>query len=179
MALLSLIESAYKVGWSIELLEKLTARGPKRGEDKKSLPSVVVRGERMIESDDLDAYVIYLAQPWPKASTAKRPHIPVAIKTDVKGECHLACAICGLQESGELAHIEAVATTENNSPDNLLLLCPKWGLHLAAVDPENAQFLTSRQGRPVCSRSRLGGSIRARTGGGGGGRVRPALTSSL
>jgi hypothetical protein len=124
MALLSLVESAYKVGWSIELLEKLTARGPKRGEDRKRLPSVMVRGERMIESDDLDAYVIYLAQPWPRASTGKGPHIPVAIKTDVKRECHLACAICGLQESGELAHIEAVATTDNNSPDNLLLLCP-------------------------------------------------------
>jgi len=55
----------------------------------------------------------------------------------------------------------------------------KWGLHLAAVVFEVAQVSWSRQGRPVCWRSRLRGSVRSRTGGGGGGRVRPALRSSL
>jgi len=55
----------------------------------------------------------------------------------------------------------------------------KWGLHLAAVMFEFAQVSWSRQGRPACWRSRLRGSIRSRTGGGGGGRVRPALRSSL
>ena len=55
----------------------------------------------------------------------------------------------------------------------------QWGLHLAAVTLENAQVSWSRQGRPDSSRSRLGGSIRSRTGGSGGGRVRPALRSSL
>jgi hypothetical protein len=57
--------------------------------------------------------------------------------------------------------------------------CIKWGLHLGAVSPENVQDLTPRQGKPDSSSSRLGGSIRARTGGGGAGRVRPALRSSL
>lgn len=55
----------------------------------------------------------------------------------------------------------------------------EWGLHLAAVNPEIAQDRWSRQGRPDSSRSRLGGSHRSRAGGGGGGRVRPALRSSL
>jgi len=55
----------------------------------------------------------------------------------------------------------------------------EWGLHLAAVVFEFAQVSWSRQGRPVCWRSRLRGSIRSQAGGGGGGRVRPALRSSL
>jgi conjugative relaxase-like TrwC/TraI family protein len=59
------------------------------------------------------------------------------------------------------------------------IIYQKWGLHLGAVSPENVQDLTSRQGKPDSSSSRLGGSIRARTGGGGAGRVRPALRSSL
>ena len=58
-------------------------------------------------------------------------------------------------------------------------ICWKWGLHLSAVAAENAQASWSRQGRPDSSRSRLGGSHRARAGGGGGGRVRPALRRSL
>jgi multiple antibiotic resistance protein len=53
------------------------------------------------------------------------------------------------------------------------------GFHLSAVAAENAQASWSRQGRPDSSRSRLGGSHRTRAGGGGGGRVRPALRRSL
>ena len=76
-------------------------------------------------------------------------------------------------------------TSKNGlTPVVVLTQCPelifhKWGLHLAAVVFEFAQVSWSRQGRPVCWRSRLRGSIRSRTGGGGGGRVRPALRSSL
>jgi len=46
------------------------------------------------------------------------------IKKDIKQEAHLACAICGHMDNGEVAHIEAVKKTYNNSPDNLIFLCP-------------------------------------------------------
>jgi len=41
-----------------------------------------------------------------------------------QGGSHHGCAICGYQDNGEIAHIEAVADTLNNSPDNLIFLCP-------------------------------------------------------
>jgi hypothetical protein len=53
--------------------------------------------------------------------------VPDAIARDVRDvreECHQCCAICGDMNNGEVAHIDPVTDTLDNSPDNLLFLCP-------------------------------------------------------
>ena len=60
----------------------------------------------------------------PNHPKRRGPAIPAAIQRDVKFESHLECSICGSKDNGELAHIDPAANTSNNSPDNLLLLCP-------------------------------------------------------
>lgn len=59
-----------------------------------------------------------------RARGGTRPTIPAYIQEDVRAECHQQCAICGSMDNGELAHIEPVADSYSNSPDNLILLCP-------------------------------------------------------
>ena len=66
----------------------------------------------------------YLNKPWTMPEKAKRPAIPEPIKKDIKEESHHSCAICGHMENGEVPHIEPVCKTLNNSPDNLIYLCP-------------------------------------------------------
>jgi hypothetical protein len=123
MALIAEIEAAMHMGISVELLGYFTETCPKYGEDRL-LPRKVIDNVPHFDSNELLSYQKYLSQPWPKKPGSQRPHIPEAIKNDVRAECHLACAICGDLNKGEIAHIEAVATTANNSPDNLVLLCP-------------------------------------------------------
>jgi hypothetical protein len=110
-------------GISVELLEYFTTICPKYGENRL-LPKKMVDGVSHFDTSDLQSYRKYLSEAWPKSPKSNRPHIPDAIKDDVRAESHLACAICGDLNKGEIAHIEAVATTANNSPDNLILLCP-------------------------------------------------------
>jgi hypothetical protein len=123
MPLLTISESAIESGFSVELLEALMKRCPKPGDDR------VLAAKRMddtiyIDDRELQGYLIYLREPWPLPAKGKRPRIPDPIARDVREECHHACAICGDMNNGELAHIDAVADTLNNSPDNLILLCP-------------------------------------------------------
>jgi RecJ-like exonuclease len=112
-----------QMGVTVELLSYFAKTCPKYGESRL-LPQKNVEGEIYYDTDELLRYRRYLSQPWPKKPDSQRPYIPDAIKNDVRAECHLACAICGDLNKGEIAHIEAVATTANNSPDNLILLCP-------------------------------------------------------
>jgi hypothetical protein len=123
LALIAEIEAAMQMGIGVELLRYFTETCPKHGEDRL-LPKKVIDNVAHFDSNELLSYQKYLAQPWPTKSGRQRPHIPEAIKNDVRAECHLACAICGDLNRGEIAHIEAVAKTANNSPDNLVLLCP-------------------------------------------------------
>jgi hypothetical protein len=117
------IEAAMQMGISVKLLTYFTKKCPKYGQTKL-LPVKHMEGVRYFDTADLLSYRKYLAEPWPKSQGSPRPGIPDAIKDDVRAECHLACAICGDLNKGEIAHIKAVATTANNSPDNLVLLCP-------------------------------------------------------
>ena len=130
MSLKTTTEAAIYLGWSRELVVKLTERSPKSGEDRK-LPTKDVEGATYFAEADLDGYRDYLASAWPKTGKASRPHLPDYIKDDVKAECHYQCAICGLMDNGEVAHIEAVKDALNNSPDNLIFLCPN---HHTAYD---------------------------------------------
>src|SRR5271163_1529630 len=112
-----------QLGISVELLGYFTKTCPKHGETRL-LPQKMVDSVPHFDSNDLLSYRKYLSEPWPNSPKSNRPHIPDAIKTDVRAESHLACAICGDLNKSEIAHIEAVADTANNSPDNLILLCP-------------------------------------------------------
>lgn len=123
MSLKSTTEAAIHLGWSRELVLKLTKHCPKSDEDRK-LPTKDVDGTTYFAEADLDSYRDYLSSAWPKKEKASRPYLPRYIKDDVKAECHYQCAICGSMDNGEVAHIEAVKDALNNSPDNLILLCP-------------------------------------------------------
>lgn len=120
---ISKIEAAIQLGWSVELIDYFTKNCPKSGEN------IILPVERTNQGDlflieDLMQYKDYLSKPWPKTKNGKRPQIPNAIRKDIKTEANYACAICGHMENGEIAHIEAVSSTLNNSPENLILLCP-------------------------------------------------------
>jgi hypothetical protein len=49
--------------------------------------------------------------------------VPDPVKADVQDESFFECAVCADPRT-EVAHLVAVSETLNNSPDNLLLLCP-------------------------------------------------------
>jgi DnaJ-class molecular chaperone len=122
MALLNEVEAAMRMGVSVELLRYFNKHCPKTGENR--LLVATIHGDHTFyEQRELDDYRRYLNKPWPHKK-GKRPEIPEAIKQDIKMEAHLWCAICGNVNSCEVAHIEAVADTLNNSPDNLIYICP-------------------------------------------------------
>ena len=123
MAFKSPIEAAMMLGLRVETLDYLTKHCPKSGEDRK-LKAVSTDVGPLFDDNELLAYWDYLAKPWPKPKGGGRPHIPKVLADDVKDELHHGCAICGSMDNGEIAHIDAVADTLNNSPGNLIYLCP-------------------------------------------------------
>jgi hypothetical protein len=123
MGLVNKIEAAMKLGVSVELVEYFTKKCPKTGEDTKLTPIKTELGE-MYDETNLLEFNNYLNKPWPLTKEGTRPPIPTPIKEDIKKESHYSCALCGFMDNGEVAHIEAVAKTLNNSPDNLIFLCP-------------------------------------------------------
>jgi len=69
MSLKTTTEAAIYLGWSRELVVKLTERSPKSGEDRK-LPTKDVEGATYFAEADLDGYRDYLASAWPKTGKA-------------------------------------------------------------------------------------------------------------
>lgn len=122
MAYLSKSEAALKLGYSIELIESFIKKCPKKGETR-TLPTTTSPAGTLILEEELLSFQRYLNRPWPKGNDG-RPYIPAVVRNDIKQECHFACAICGHMDNGEIAHIQEVSETLNNSPDNLILLCP-------------------------------------------------------
>ena len=123
MAYVTKIEAAIKLGYSVELLDYLSKNCPKKG-GSRVLRVITIDGVDHFDDGELIGYQNYLNQPWPLSELGKRPHIPKAIEDDIKAESHFSCAICGYADNGEVAHIEEVSKTRNNSPDNLIFLCP-------------------------------------------------------
>jgi len=120
--LLSKIEAAMKLGISVELLEYFAKQCPKQN-GTRLLKTVKADEQVFFDDQELLSYQNWLNEPWPY-SKGSRPPIPGTIKNDIKAEAHYGCAICGYSDNGEVAHIEAVAESLNNSPDNLIFLCP-------------------------------------------------------
>ena len=123
MELLSKIEAAIKLGIGVELIDYFTKYCPKSGENVK-LQVIQTDSGEMFDPRALEEYRQYLNEPWPMPKTGTRPRVPKPIADDIKFESYLACAICGHMDNGEVAHIEPVSTTLNNSPNNLIYLCP-------------------------------------------------------
>jgi RecJ-like exonuclease len=121
--LLTQVEAAIKLGVGVELIEYFINHCPKPCEDRK-LRIATTHQEALIDEKELLDFQRYLNEPWPKPPKGCRPHIPDPIKDDIRRESHLGCAICGHMDNGEVAHIEPVSITLNNSPDNLIYLCP-------------------------------------------------------
>jgi hypothetical protein len=123
MPYLSQIEAAQFLGLRVETVEYLSKTCPKTGETR-TLAFVKSEAGKTYDEVELEAYQNYLNEPWPLPKSGTRPAIPKTIQDDVKEESHHGCAICGLMNNGEIAHIEAVAETLNNAPGNLIYLCP-------------------------------------------------------
>jgi hypothetical protein len=123
MAKLTLPEAAIESGFSVELIERLLVDCPQSGEER-TLPCSADSGIPYVEQRALQAYLRYLRAPWPLPAKGSRPHIPSYIRDDIRAEPQHGCTICGSMDNGEIAHIDPVAETRNNSPDNLILLCP-------------------------------------------------------
>lgn len=114
--------AAALVQMSPELLQSFTKSSPKTGESKK-LPMKKVGKHLTYSRKELLEFDEYLRKPWP-SDDGKRPHIPKAIKDEVKRESFLQCAVCNShQDTCEIAHIEPVATGKCNHPHNLINLC--------------------------------------------------------
>ncbi len=123
MALLTLVEAAMESGYSVELLEALAKNCPKSQETRR-LKTAFVDKVVYIDKDELEAYRRWLREPWSTTPGAQRPRIPDYIKQDIRAEAHHRCAICSAMDNGQVAHIDPSAETRDNSPENLLLLCP-------------------------------------------------------
>ncbi|ULO04824.1 hypothetical protein H1230_16895 [Paenibacillus sp. 19GGS1-52] len=124
MVFLSKIDAAIKLGISMELLDFFISRCPKPNQTVKLPVTQIANGELLVDEADLVRFNGYLNEPWPLPPSGGRPNIPAAIARDIKLESSFSCAICGDLNNGEIAHIEAVAETLNNGPDNLIYLCP-------------------------------------------------------
>ncbi|MCJ2130977.1 zinc finger domain-containing protein [Methylobacterium sp. E-045] len=115
-------EAAALVGLSPRLLKWLASYAPKQGAERK----LKVRkdgGRVFVNHDDLIEFNDWLNLPWPSKAGA-RPPIPLGILREVKEEAGGECAICLKNgNSCEAAHIDPVAKSKNNHPENLIWLC--------------------------------------------------------
>lgn len=123
MALLTRVEAAIALGISVELLEAFVAECAKPNGNRR-LQATSAGGLQFFSEDELHDFIEHLNAPWPLPPAGGRPAIPEALTRDVRQESNQVCAICGRMDNVEIAHIEAVASTINNSPGNLVLLCP-------------------------------------------------------
>ncbi|MCI4652589.1 zinc finger domain-containing protein [Sphingomonas aquatilis] len=116
-------EAAAATSMSPELLRWFTSYAAKSGVPRK-LKIARKEGDRLFyERGELLAFDAWLRQPWPRKD-GKRPGIPKAIRREIKVEANGECAMChGHKDTCEAAHLEPVAKTDNNHPENLLWLC--------------------------------------------------------
>jgi DnaJ-class molecular chaperone len=116
-------QAAYLLGISPELLEYFTRKTVKFGDMRKLQVEQRKGGILFFKEEELRDYNNWLLQPWP-SEDKKRPHLPTAIRNEVKAEASGECAICAKHgNSCEAAHIAPVATSKCNHPHNLLWLC--------------------------------------------------------
>lgn len=144
------IDAAIAVGMSPRLLRWFTSYAPKHGSDRK-LPCRKAGGEYFYEKSELHAFDNFLREPWPSGN-AQRPAIPAGILDEIKSEAYFQCAICPHGNDGEAAHIEAVAESHCNHPENLLWTCPN---HHTAYDHGHRIHATLKRAEVRSTKLRL------------------------
>jgi ribosomal protein L40E len=115
-------EAAAVVGLSPQLLRWLAGHAPKQESDRKL--QIRTEGSRFfVERDELVGFNDWLKMPWP-SKPGVRPPIPAGVRREVKDEASGECAMCLKNgNSCEAAHIDPVAKSKNNHPENLIWLC--------------------------------------------------------
>lgn len=120
--LLNKYQAAALLDISPKLIEYFTKKTVK-SKDNRKLIAKITKPELLFEKNDLEGYDNWLRAPWP-APPKKRPHLPDAIREEIKQESNFECAICCKSgEAGEAAHIEPVRQGKCNHPHNLIWLC--------------------------------------------------------
>ncbi|WP_205910403.1 zinc finger domain-containing protein [Rhizobium sp. FKL33] len=115
-------EAAALVGMSPRLLRWLAKYAPKQEVSRKL--KIRKDGERIfVQRSELLGFDDWLKLPWPSKKDA-RPPVPNGIQREIKEEASGECAICLKNgNSCEAAHINPVAKSKNNHPENLIWLC--------------------------------------------------------
>ncbi len=122
--LLDQYEAAARVGLSPSLLRWLTKHAPKHGDTRKLKVSKIEHDVYFFDEQELLSFDAWLKLPWPKSEKAKRPGIPDGIRDEIRIEANGACAIChGHKDTCQAAHVDPVARSKNNHPENLIHLC--------------------------------------------------------
>jgi HNH endonuclease len=145
--LMTEFEAAVMVGFSPELLRWLTKYAPKHGEKRKLKVAKEETGVLFFDKEELRFFNEWLRQPWPQVE-GKRPPIPSEIRNEIKREANGECAMCNShKDTCEAAHLDPVAKSRNNHPENLLWLCrnhhKSYDAGLFGPDDENAEFVGS------------------------------------
>jgi DnaJ-class molecular chaperone len=138
-------EAAAITGLSPELLAWLTTHAPKQGIKRKLKYVKIKDAIYFYDKEELTEFNNWLKLPWPHEK-GKRPHLPSAIRREIKYEANGECAIChGHKDSCEAAHLDPVSKSKNNHPENLLWLCSThhtvYDKGLFGPDKENAKFV--------------------------------------
>ena len=120
--LFSIYQAAVLLGISPKLLTYFTKRAVK-SKDPRKLRSTTNESHLYFEEEELKSYDDWLKAPWP-APPKTRPHLPDAIRDEIKIEANMECAVCCKSgEAGEAAHIEPIKHSKCNHPHNLIWLC--------------------------------------------------------
>ena len=129
------------------LLRWLTSYAPKHGIKRKLKVAKTEEDLHFFDEKEVLEFNSWLKKSWPRKD-GRRPHIPVAIRREIKEEANGECAICKSHgDTCEAAHLHPVAKSDNNHPDNLLWLCANH--HIAydngclGPDEENHDFVIS------------------------------------
>ena len=135
------------VGLSPRLLRWLTKHAPKQDDDHKLKSDKEVDGILFFDEEELRSFNEWLRLPWPHRDK-KRPPIPAGIREEVRVEANGECAICNAHgDTCQAAHLDPVARSKNNHPENLLWLCANHHIAyddgLYGPDVENAEFVKS------------------------------------
>jgi len=121
--IISEYEAATITMMSPTLLKWLTSHAPKSGVSRKLKIARTEKDRTFYDRKEVAAFDSWLKQPWPRKD-GKRPSIPSAIRKEIRVEANGACVIChGHKDTCEAAHIDPVAKTDNNHPENLVWLC--------------------------------------------------------
>jgi hypothetical protein len=142
-------EAAALTAMSPTLLRWLTRYAPKSGIARKLKIHHESDGCLYFERDEVLEFDAWLKAPWP-CKVGKRPHVPTGIQSEIKVEANGACAIClSHKDTCEAAHLDPVAHSKNNHPENLLWLCANdhtaFDNGLFGPTEENAAFVKAQK----------------------------------